>query len=174
MAKRTWLGPDKLARIKRLFDGGYNTQEIADRMRLSRSTVCCVIRRRFQQRQSGPRPAPADFGLFGAVETCTQLQERYGACLRTIRRWCAEKRIERPDMHYRRPLRARPDNFEALAPTLSIKEMRSLWGASYHTVVRWCGEIGLATPRAKPEPVQPAPQMIGWADRYYAEVRLAA
>jgi transposase-like protein len=170
--KRTWLGAEKLARIKRLHDGGYNSQEIADRMGMNRGTIGKVIARNCQQRRIGPRAVPADFSLYGATETCAELMTRYRACLRTIRRWMAEKQIARPQRQYNRPPRQRPQEFDAVAHAMSVKQMRERWGASYHTVARWCAEISLPTPRAKPAaPVMP---VIGWADRYYAEARQAA
>jgi transposase-like protein len=148
LTQRRWLGAEKLARIKRLHEGGYSYPEIAIRIGVDRKVVRKAILRGCKQRSVDLPPTPWDLVRYAPVETIQQLQRRYSRGAETIRRWIAEKNIQRPNMHHIHCSRPCPPDFAARAGSMTIPQQEKAWNVSRPVITRWRKECGLPTPRA--------------------------
>jgi hypothetical protein len=174
MSKRTWFTEEQCARAKRLREGGYTYQEIADRMGSTKSTIHKLAKRGFRRHTFGDRPCPGDLSLRISEMTFNECKRFYRVSHITLNRWIAEKGLTLPQRHRATPKRPCPTDFAEIAPTMTHVELQRHYRTCGYIIVRWKRECGISTPRSDYIASKKAgARSFDWAERYYAE-RIAA
>lgn len=137
---------------------GKSYGDVAEHMGVGRKAICSRVYRmralgdaRFpaSEMRASVRPQrPVPHGFFDKAEQPTEeLEQIYGAGRATIARW--RKEVGKPG---KTQFRAKvvPENFAAIAPTLTLAEGSALFGVDEKLLRRWEAAAGVHMRRIKP------------------------